>query len=307
MPLVPVVLYSYIFCVSIFASAADVCDKAPEWYSAAYRPRDLWHRRALLTEEIQTALWQHQNPADCRGRAFAVLPHQHGGLGALVHVATGALAWAYENNRILVYGVGYGSHIAHGGYCGGVTDFDCFFQPLSHCRPFDNYTNAVPVYWVMSDKLVPQRWAEKWSAITDKHDHRSRWRAQAAAYVLRLNERTAQWLQRQRHASVLQGHVPAVLQNNTVSIHVRHGDKDTEMPIHSWQEHLEMADRAAAVRNFTERVIFLSTEDPAVVNEAQSQSEWQIIILPWDRGNENYQQVQKAGVSGVYPSYSWHV
>jgi hypothetical protein len=78
------------------SNPADQCPQAPEWYSAAYRPRDLWHRRALLTEEIQAALWQHQNPADCRGRAFAVLPNHPGGLGAIVHIATGALAWAYE-------------------------------------------------------------------------------------------------------------------------------------------------------------------------------------------------------------------
>eukprot|EP00953_Heterococcus_sp_UTEX-ZZ885_P002537 1879-Heterococcus_DN1.PRE.1 len=99
MAVLHVVLGVYIVCNA--SAYAEDCIRAPEWYSTAYRPRDLWHRRALLTEEIQTALWQHQNPADCRGREFAVLPHQHGGLGALVHVATGALAWAYENDRIL--------------------------------------------------------------------------------------------------------------------------------------------------------------------------------------------------------------
>jgi pimeloyl-ACP methyl ester carboxylesterase len=295
------VLCACILCIA--SEAVEDSNQAPAWYSAAYQPRELWHRRAVLTEEIQTALWQHQNPADCRGRAFAILSPQPGGLGSLVHVATGALAWAYENSKILVYGEGYGSNIAHGSYCNSATDFNCFFQPLSHCRPFANYTNAAPVYWSMSNKLVPQRWAEKWSAMTDNHDHRLRWRAQAAAYLMRLNERTAQWLQSQRHLSVVSGHVPAMLQNNTVSIHVRHGDKDTEMPLHSWQEHLAMADHAAAVRNFTERVIFLSTEDPAVVNEALSQTAWQIIVLPWDRGNETYTQVLEAGVSDTIQVY----
>jgi hypothetical protein len=293
-----VMLWACFYCVSAFGAAAE-CDKAPEWYSAAYRPRELWHQRALLTEEVQSALWQHQNPADCRGRAFAVLPNQPGGLGALVHVATGALAWAYENDRILVYDGGYGSHISHGSFCDGVAGFDCFFQPLSHCRPFANYTNATPVYWIMSNKLVPQRWANKWSEMTKRHDHRLSWRAQAAAYVMRLNEHTAQWLQTQRHLSVVNGHIPAMFQNNTVSIHVRHGDKDREMLVHSWQEHLAMADRAAFLRSFTERIIFLSTEDPDVVHEALSQSDWQVIVLPWDRGNENYAQVTQAGVSAL--------
>jgi hypothetical protein len=200
------------------------------------------------------------------------------------------------NDRILVYHTDYGSHIAHGTHCDSATNMGCFFQPLSHC-PLD-VTNAIPVYWIMGDKVVPQRFAKEWSAMTQYNDHRLRWRAQAAAYVMRLNERTAQWLQSKRHLSVVNGHIPAMFENNTVSIHVRHGDKHSEMLLHSWQEHLKMANEAARVRNFTKRIIFLSTEDPAVVNEALSQSEWQIIVLPWDRGNENYTQVTQAGVSG---------
>lgn len=82
-----------------------------------------------------------------------------------------------------------------------------------------------------------------------------------------------------------------------VSVHVRHGDKSREMELHSWDEHLQRIDELVRGRGIEERSIFLSTEDPQVVEAATAQRDWKVYVLPYERDNGDFGHVNQRGVS----------
>ena len=262
------------------------------WYSAGYTPIDYSEQRAPLTLQVQAELRMHQNPVDCKGKAFAVLQYQKGGIGALVHTATAALAWAYANNRILVFSNDYGSLLAHGEFCADNNNLECFFQPLSSCKPHSD-SDVVPVIGSDHRSAVPAIWSNQLSEIGYTLNVLHWWRAQGAAWVMRLNAKTAEWLQTRRKLSLKQGYIPAIMPPNTFSIHVRHGEKQAGMTQYAWSDHLQAAHKAVQQRSVKDRDIFLSTEDPSVVEEAQQDLVWQVWYVPFARGEPIHEAVQK--------------
>ena len=286
------------------ADAADgfTTAAALPWYQEDYAPHDLAERRAPFTLEMQAALRKHQFPDECAGKRFAVLENSPwAGIGSLVHTATVALAWAYNNGYILIYETDFGSSVAHGEYCQDHRNLECFFSPLSSCAP---NAGSVVVTVTQLDghnrrEELPRGWRDRLLDSGYDRDPLHWWRAQGAAFVMRLNARTASWLQAKRQAAVTAGYMPAIMPADTISIHVRHGDKHREMTLRSWREHLAEAKRLVADRQLKNPVIFLSTEDPEVIKEAQQFKEWQILYVIWDRRNEDFMQTVHAGVSDM--------
>ncbi|CAM9963920.1 unnamed protein product, partial [Phaeothamnion confervicola] len=69
------------------------------------------------------------------------------------------------------------------------------------------------------------------------------------------------------------------------------------MSLKSWDENVALAEALAADRHFSGRHIFLSTEDPEVVEEAIREEAWSVMVLPWRRGNENHEELMEMGDS----------
>ncbi|CAK0811379.1 unnamed protein product [Prorocentrum cordatum] len=151
------------------------------------------------------------------------------------------------------------------------------------------------------------------------------WRAQAMTYVIRFNEKTRGQVDRLA-AEVLQlrrlgGQAAATaapritsLEPGSVSLHVRHGDKGREMKLVAFKEYLQLAERLAEgdqdlqVMNqgttfdyphctvadppdtFRRRVMFVSTEDQQVIDEALNstglvRNAWDVAYVETERKN----------------------
>ncbi|KAG5189461.1 hypothetical protein JKP88DRAFT_146856, partial [Tribonema minus] len=240
-----------------------------------FRPEGKADARLVFTEEVQNDIWQHQNPSSCEGQQYLqLLPHNDGGLGSLLHVATVALACAMQQNAILVYHADYGARFSHGSFCApDSSNLDCFFMPVSNCSAYvaDSNLTQLPIPLVRKRRLeVPEKWRQRWAETRQTADLLYWWRAQAVSYVARLNPPTSRELITRRLAHAAAGTAPLPLPDDTVSMHVRHGDKAFEMVLRSWQEHRTRADELAMARHFEGRTLFLSTEDPEVVTEARA-------------------------------------
>eukprot|EP00611_Tribonema_gayanum_P027722 TRINITY_DN6934_c0_g1_i1.p1 TRINITY_DN6934_c0_g1~~TRINITY_DN6934_c0_g1_i1.p1 ORF type:complete len:478 (-),score=109.05 TRINITY_DN6934_c0_g1_i1:377-1810(-) len=252
--------------------------QVPHWYHSheTIAPADGDSARLRFTAEVQQDIWRHQNPPTCEGQRYIETPHHGFGLGSILNRASGMLGFAMNEGVIMLYYEKLGSPNFLGSYCAGILNPACIFMPPSNCTAYArNHRNNVTVEKNYLDHsyptpVVPDKWVQRW-AETDMSSSgmvnlQYWWRAQAAGYFTRLNARTSQEMIARRMRSAASGAAPLPLPPNTISVHVRHGDKSSEMKLASWKEHLARADRLAHKQGFSERFIYLSTDDPKVVH-----------------------------------------
>lgn len=295
-----------------------------------------------LTKETQRWIWekQHPDPATCKDLRYFTAGTHISGFGSSLHVAGWDLSNALEFGYIFVWNKdhqGAGALYADDG-CGrgeDFTNFECFFERMSSCSYRDaTDKNSVthreqmerppgtivrlphqpPTYLI---KLLQERLSP---AILNEHFIKFWWRAQAAAYMLRLNKETSRAVMKLRldqalHSGVYTGassnvnvKVPFPLPYPTVSIHVRHGDKASEMELQPFKKYIDDLDWFLAENPFGyQRQFFVSSEDDAVITEAKSlgnytkiQSErthgWTVFSSNIDRVNGSpFQQLSQFG------------
>ena len=107
----------------------------------------------------------------------------------------------------------------------------------------------------------------------------------AIAYIVRPNTRTLQELHRRlRHVFSGQSITPG-----TISVHVRHGDKEIEMRLMPDHDYVAAARQMYASKSYPRlrKSIFLSTEDPATVAHFDQLTDWQVQYTDVNRSNHN--------------------
>ena len=238
-----------------------------------------------------------------------VLRHSASGLGSLIHIATAFLALAWETDHVLVYDSDFAKGWTQGPYCEGLHSLECFFQPLSSCAPAGSLPPGARVMSVGDGEdvvnKIPHTWHDEFQL--DAEDRRSMpgadadvgvkywWRAQAAAFLLRLNERTAQHIRQQRTLLADTGSVPLPLPPKTFSCHVRHSDKGKEMQLLDFKVYAAAVRKEAAIRGLPAFHIFVSTEDPVVVEDALKEFGARALVVPYSRSNPPSLSAHMAG------------
>ncbi|KAG5180097.1 hypothetical protein JKP88DRAFT_349681 [Tribonema minus] len=269
-------------------SAAQV----PHWYHTRDTIAGDDSARLRFTAEVQHDIWRHQNPPTCEGRRYLETPYHRFGLGSLLNRASGTLGFAMNQGLIMLYHEELGSPNFLGSYCAGVLNPSCIFMPPSNCTAYArDPRNKVKIHTGSDDHsypmpVVPDKWVQRW-AETDMSSSgmvnlQYWWRAQAAGYFSRLNARTSQEMIARRLRSAARGAAPLPLPPDTIAVHVRHGDKSTEMKLASWKKHHARVDRLARQRGLNEHFIYLSTDDPDVVHAAHAIRErnYRVFSLP---------------------------
>lgn len=109
------------------------------------------------------------------------------------------------------------------------------------------------------------------------------WRAQSAAYIVRPTARTRNEIAARKRRYFGGERIRA----GTISVHVRHGDKDTETALVEDQVYLRVAEEMRGAQESAKNVtaaggeslrhqIFLSTEDPGTVAAFHADAEWDV-------------------------------
>lgn len=265
------------------------------------------------TAYAQHRIWEHQHPPDCADVKFLSMLHWPTGIGALLHFLGRALGLAMHLGRILVVSLedfdpaqgSPGMPWYDAQFCPGKISWECWFQPLSGCNEMrDSDTMVVQPEHLgrfragnFTRHYVPVAFEEMLRDCSGvKPALRFHWwHAQAVTYLVRFNRGTRRLLDdlrvrllRTRHAGSRSVRVLRSLPHGAIAMHVRRGDKGSEMPLLPLARYLEQADRLAseqpvpvlgpefsssgrvftpAARSYAARQIFVSTEDPAVMNE----------------------------------------
>jgi len=290
---------------------------------------------AFASYYTQSEIWKHQHPDSCSGKKFAVLEGPNSGLGSEWHQLGAMLAVALDWNRIAVWAIFKKSTWFSGIHCGEPPhSFACFFERLTNCtltedevrhagkgKRFWRNTNSATLAaqkvvlinpWVarkIGFSLVSHTPAQFSEILSHYHeDPKFWWRSQASTYMLRPNLRTLE-----RMDMILHDHKPSLnhLPRGCISIHVRHGDKGHEMTLFNLASYITAAENmlssnATLVRltgdlNETRKVraIYLSTEDPEVIEETANFWKWRFFWLHEELTNANMGELQSQGAERV--------
>ncbi|EGX44419.1 hypothetical protein AOL_s00193g1 [Orbilia oligospora ATCC 24927] len=124
------------------------------------------------------------------------------------------------------------------------------------------------------------------------------WRAQAAAYIMRFNRNTSRRLKQFRlgedtkqlglhwdvNGDPRNVDVPFPLPEGTISMHVRHGDKGSEMRLVPFNDYVVRAEKFSAENPLGNwKRAFLSTEDPNVIEQMKTMAR----ITPFSYSGSN--------------------
>lgn len=213
-------------------------------------------------------------------------------------------------------------------WCGpDLSHHDCYFEPISSCtmddvathagRPFNAF--ALPeIKYIRED--VPEALAIRYhnypeesqflppvfmpfleASPVDPAKYRYWWRAQTVAFIVRPNARSLKRV----HSRKLAIYPAGKISKGTISVHVRHGDKWTEVPDAvpedpAFSQAAEELYAEAGQAWRLKRDIFLSTEDPQSVEHFQALGvEHQLHARTTQAGQD---QVHNCLCSGVRPS-----
>ena len=229
-----------------------------------------------LSRATQRYIYEKQNPASCVGQRFLILNKFPGddayGLGAIIQRISDYLSVAIQTDSILLYAedLSPGEHFiqdpANGGDSSCGRTLDCIFQKLSNCRTKDQQglnsrvqsIFAVPAshdgidldaeaYITKHGSPIPPVFKTALEVIQPDITAEMLkywWRAQAAAYIMRLNNKATSRMKELRLGKDVEQmgihwdidgqsqivDLPFPIPEGTFSMHVRHGDKGQVHP-----------------------------------------------------------------------------
>jgi hypothetical protein len=227
-----------------------------------------------LTKWMQAFIHKHQHPAKCD--RILISDGHRSGFGSEMHVIGAHLAYAIQNNYVLVLSNETCTNFRVPHSC---TDgCACMLRPISNCSAADD--PAAPrieggflMAFRLADVFVNALRAQFPSMTVPQMKYW--WRGQSAAYVMRFNDDTLRVLRTLRHNRTLHyaTHgcaVPFPLPANTISVHIRGGDKWAEMPLVPAQNYVSVV--LQLVHNMPHsfsRTVFLSGDDQQSIDQAR--------------------------------------
>ncbi|KAI5478111.1 hypothetical protein MNV49_005478 [Pseudohyphozyma bogoriensis] len=257
---------------------------------------------APATKYTQKFLHEWQNPPieTCKDKLFYLMDMRDTqdwghGLGSAIHVISYSLRNALDSGRIFAWH----PEAALGRAFVEETSLDCLYVPATHCpqsvmtpensviggagKPAPNvagieggYEQVPRVFQKELKRVLPFTYTT--SAL------KYWWRSQASAYTMRMNEASLAHMVRTRmdaaqheaftrpkgSAAPTSIDLPWPLPAGTISMHIRHGNKAQEMSLHPLTDYVKAAERLISTNpNGYHKMAFLSSEDPAVFDEAK--------------------------------------
>jgi hypothetical protein len=234
---------------------------------------------APLTRWTQAEIFRHQNPLDCEKSKFLITDGWDSGFGSEMHVIGSHLAYAIQNNYILVWGSHSCRRFSH---CTDASGCACLYKELSNCSSGVDLSQWNKVSHCEYGDVVPNVFREamllSFPSMTGS-ELKYWWRAQSVGYLMRLNDNTVSELYAMRmdpglHYMSGDASVPFPLPPGTVNSHIRHGDKSVEMNLVPSENYIEaFVSMIHNMPNSFSRILFVSSDDESAVDVCRNLTE----------------------------------
>ena len=242
---------------------------SPEGYDASHLALLSDQRLSPLTKWIQAFIHRHQHPAKCD--RLLISDGHLSGFGSEMHVIGAHLAYAIQNDYVLLLSPNTCAHFRVPHTC--ADGCACMLRPISNC------SHAADAPRIQGEMHMKEQLADVFvTALQTAFPSMTMpqikywWRGQSVAYLMRFNDDTLRVIRALRHNQAIHygGPIPFPLPANTISAHIRGGDKKAEMPLVPAQNY------AAAILRLVElmphsfsRTVFVSGDDQQSIDEAR--------------------------------------
>ena len=245
-------------------------------------------------KDVQYLIRKHQFPMSCSNKKFMAPKNLYSGFGSIIHIIGAILGQAIIEDRIFVWGsndVIYNN----GPFCGGKAvemhttyiqkmvnrshtkiprnstyydgdykpeGFDCFFEKITNCSLRDQKEKVDVKYFRPTDNHIVPEFIKpiiKRLKIPDDLSYYY-WRLCATAFVYRENKVAKQWVK-----ELEEDYLVNPVDHYDVSIHVRHGEKSSEMKLVYGDDIMSAIKVIMKLLNKNKLNIFLSSEDPKII------------------------------------------
>lgn len=188
-----------------------------------------------VTHGIQNLIYAYQHPTDCKTQNFLVPESHNSGFGSSLHVLSEHFPTAIREQRIMVYDQTWLTWTKDVELC---TEFqhnpDCYFEGISSCSEFVWRTRP-PV------KTHPNNWFQFMFDTAYGVEDISGWRAQWTKYIFKPRQVVLDLVRKFLEEHLVRlgptDHKPERVSVNShppfnsIGMHIRHGDKESEMPL----------------------------------------------------------------------------
>jgi hypothetical protein len=245
---------------------------SPEGYDADHLALLSDRHLSPLTKWTQAFIHKHQHPEKCN--RLLISDGHTTGFGSEMHVIGSHLAFAIQNNYVLLLSPNTCRQFRVPYTC--TQGCACMLRPISNCSA-DN--TAIPriqgghLETQLPDRLVTTLQAHFPSMTPQQVKYW--WRGQSVAYLMRFNNDTLRVIRALRHNQTLHYAtwgcaVPFPLPANTISAHIRGGDKYREMHLVSAQKFATAIFRLVnSMPHSFSRTVFVSGDDQQSIDQAR--------------------------------------
>jgi len=253
-------------------------------YRVSRLPPDELTDRGLapLTKWTQREIFRRMNPANCSSAKFLLTESNVGsGIGSSLHVMGTHLAYAIENNLVLAWGPNSCRHMP-----GKHKNCRNFFMEITGCAEEDIAKNTIgSVEGQAHRTLVPGVFRRAIAPfMNNEREILYWWRAQSIGYIGRINSNTMATVLNMRRDTSLHfysgGVLPFPLPVGTVSAHIRHGDKHTEMRLVDTVVFYEAAKKMALLQplSFGGKNYFVTSDSQLAIDSSRGllSPDWKI-------------------------------
>lgn len=279
----------------------DFPDPSYGWTGIKGSPDDLiWG--TLYTQRL---IWENQFPMSCDNKEFITAELTDWGIGAVIKHISRLLGWGMRGGKILTF-TDHRWIWTKGAFCKNDPTYTCFFHPITNCtldgvKPkkiivainnnFKGYLKNTAGSTMREKKLVPYEIRYMLSISPLAFTGLSRiayWEMQAMAFLCRLNERTVQWIKTHHVKDASE------LDSIDVNMHIRHGDKSSEMQLVNTSSFINILKIIKHTFNKRRLKVFISTEDESAITEMAKAKKWiKVKSLVHERINGGFFEFQE--------------
>jgi hypothetical protein len=194
-----------------------------------------------------------------------------------MHVIGAHLAYAIQNDYVLLLSPSTCSHFRVPHAC--ADGCACMLRPISNCS---NATDDPTLPRIQGEQNMEEQLADVFvNALQTQFPSMTLpqikywWRGQSVAYLMRFNEETVRTIRALRHNQAVHyttdgGPMPFPLPPNTISAHIRGGDKRAEMPLVPAQTFVAAVFQLIDLMPHAfSRAVFVSGDDQQSIDEAR--------------------------------------
>ena len=222
----------------------------------------------IKTKDFQEKIFHHQNPPKCEGKRYIEIPLLNWGLGSvLIHYGR-YISMAINHGYIAIMPRKQWIWASLMDFCGNDTSFTCVFEDISNCTDYyySNYKSKITLNNPSNSYPPPffyPLWVEQLLKDTPIHKSLESYlfysSCQILGYLTRPTKKVVHWMNEYTKKD------PIKAQKIDLAIHIRHGDKASEMKLVPTMEYLNAIKIIQRLEKKKDINVLISTEDQSAV------------------------------------------